>query len=106
MTDEKPTLDADAVAALKARLLPLMNEGNRDKTAQAPVTVIVGMDMAFHDKLPQLFQTESAQRGSGALFGNAGGNSGAGVGFTRHPVSGEPTPWIDFLVASSAARKS
>ena len=26
----------------KARLLPLMNEGNRDKTAQAPVTVIVG----------------------------------------------------------------
>jgi iron complex outermembrane recepter protein len=25
------------------------------------------------DKLPQLFQTESAQRGSGALFGNAGG---------------------------------
>ena len=26
------------------------------------------------DKLPQLFQTESAQRGSGALFGNAGGS--------------------------------
>ena len=25
------------------------------------------------DRLPQLFQTESAQRGSGALFGNAGG---------------------------------
>lgn len=45
----------------KARLLPLMNEGNRDKTAQAPVTVIVGMDMAFHDKLPQLFPHADAR---------------------------------------------
>lgn len=47
--------------AAKARLLPLMNEGNRDKTAQAPVTVIIGMDMAFHDKLPQLFPHADAR---------------------------------------------
>ena len=26
------------------------------------------------DQLPQFFQTQSAQRGSGALFGNAGGS--------------------------------
>lgn len=39
----------------KARLLPLMSEGNRDKTAQAPVTAIIGYDMAFHDHLPTLF---------------------------------------------------
>jgi pyruvate,orthophosphate dikinase len=32
------------------------------------------------------------------VFGNAGGNSGAGVGFTRHPSTGEPLPWVDFLV--------
>ncbi len=32
------------------------------------------------------------------VFGNAGGNSGAGVGFTRHPSTGEPVPWVDFLV--------
>ncbi len=31
------------------------------------------------------------------VFGNGGGRSGAGVGFTRDPRSGEPTPWVDFL---------
>jgi pyruvate,orthophosphate dikinase len=31
------------------------------------------------------------------VFGNAGGASGAGVGFTRHPSTGEPAPWVDFL---------
>lgn len=31
------------------------------------------------------------------VFGNGGGLSGAGVGFTRNPSSGEPLPWIDFL---------
>ncbi|OIQ99894.1 pyruvate, phosphate dikinase [mine drainage metagenome] len=31
------------------------------------------------------------------VFGNAGGVSGAGVGFTRNPSSGEPSPWVDFL---------
>jgi pyruvate, orthophosphate dikinase len=31
------------------------------------------------------------------VFGNAGGTSGAGVGFTRHPSTGEPRPWVDFL---------
>ena len=39
----------------KARLLPLMSEGNRAKTAQAPVTVIIGQDIDFHDTLPTLF---------------------------------------------------
>jgi len=31
------------------------------------------------------------------VFGNAGGVSGAGVGFTRHPSTGEAEPWVDFL---------
>ncbi|MBC8119682.1 MAG: pyruvate, phosphate dikinase, partial [Burkholderiaceae bacterium] len=31
------------------------------------------------------------------VFGNAGGQSGAGVGFTRDPATGEPTLWVDFL---------
>lgn len=34
------------------------------------------------------------------VFGNAGGRSGAGVGFTRDPVSGEPALWVDFLFNS------
>ncbi|MFN4003788.1 MAG: PEP/pyruvate-binding domain-containing protein [Hylemonella sp.] len=31
------------------------------------------------------------------VFGNAGSLSGAGVGFTRNPIDGQPAPWVDFL---------
>ena len=31
------------------------------------------------------------------VFGNSGGRSGAGVGFTRNPATGEPGLWVDFL---------
>jgi pyruvate,orthophosphate dikinase len=31
------------------------------------------------------------------VFGNAGGHSGAGVGFTRDPITGERRLWVDFL---------
>jgi pyruvate,orthophosphate dikinase len=31
------------------------------------------------------------------VFGNAGGQSGAGVGFTRDPATGESALWVDFL---------
>lgn len=31
------------------------------------------------------------------VFGNAGGLSGSGVGFTRDPSNGDPFPWVDFL---------
>jgi pyruvate,orthophosphate dikinase len=31
------------------------------------------------------------------VFGNAGGLSGAGVGFTRNPSDGDPAPWVGFL---------
>lgn len=48
-------------AAAKERLLPCMSRGNREKTRQAPVTVIVGMDLAFHDRLPQLFPHADAR---------------------------------------------
>jgi 3-hydroxypropanoate dehydrogenase len=39
----------------KARLLPLMSEGNRAKTATAPVTVVVAFDGDFHEQMPFLF---------------------------------------------------
>lgn len=32
------------------------------------------------------------------VFGNSGMQSGSGVGFTRDPIKGEPTLWLDFLV--------
>lgn len=37
------------------KLVECMSPGNRDKVRAAPVTAIIGMDMAFYDKLPQLF---------------------------------------------------
>ena len=39
----------------KARLSTCMSHGNRHKVEQAPVTVVIGMDLAFVDTLPQLF---------------------------------------------------
>ncbi len=39
----------------KARLVPHMAEGNRAKTLQAPVNLIIGMDMDFPETLPALF---------------------------------------------------
>src|SRR5690606_9705000 len=38
----------------KAKLGPALSEGNRAKTMAAPVTVIVGHDLRFYDKLPVL----------------------------------------------------
>ena len=31
------------------------------------------------------------------VFGNSGNRSGAGVGFTRDPSTGERRLWVDFL---------
>lgn len=45
----------------KARLNPLMDEGNRGKTLEAPATAIIGMDLAFYDKLPYLFPHTDAR---------------------------------------------
>ena len=42
-------------AEAKARLSPHLSEGNRAKTMAAPVTVIVGMDLAFYEHMPKLF---------------------------------------------------
>lgn len=39
----------------KARLVPLMAEGNQAKTQAAPATALLAADVDFHDELPQLF---------------------------------------------------
>jgi 3-hydroxypropanoate dehydrogenase len=63
----------------KERLLPCLSPGNVPKVASAPLTVIVGMDMAFYDRLPVLFPHGDA----------------------RAPYIGKPE-----LVASAALRNS
>ena len=42
-------------AAAKERLRPHLAPANVDKTMTAPVTAIVGHDLAFHEHLPRLF---------------------------------------------------
>lgn len=41
--------------AARARLAPFMSSTNRAKTLAAPVNVIMAYDMAFADRLPELF---------------------------------------------------
>lgn len=45
----------------RLRLIECMSPGNRQKVSEAPVTVIVGMDMAFHEHLPKLFPHTDAK---------------------------------------------
>ena len=39
----------------KARLKPILAEGNREKTMTAPAIALIGHDLDFYEKLPQLF---------------------------------------------------
>jgi 3-hydroxypropanoate dehydrogenase len=39
----------------KERLRPALSEGNLEKTMAAPVTAIIGYDLKFYDRLPELF---------------------------------------------------
>ena len=48
--------------AAKAKLADCVSDGNRPKVLAAPVTVIVGMDLAFYEKLPQLFPHDQTAR--------------------------------------------
>jgi nitroreductase len=61
--------------AAKARLLPLLAPGNREKTRMAPVTVLLAYDRRFHERLPQLFPH----------------NPGAAAAFAANPALAETT---------------
>ncbi len=45
----------------KQKLVACMAAGNAEKTGKAPVTAIIGMDMEFYEKLPQLFPHTDAR---------------------------------------------
>lgn len=47
--------------AAKEKLKPCLMEGNVAKTMAAPVTVIIGQDMEFYEKLPELFPHTDAK---------------------------------------------
>ena len=48
-------------AESRERLKPCLAEGNVDKTMTAPVTAIIGNDMKFYDRLPELFPHADAR---------------------------------------------
>jgi len=48
-------------AEAKAKLGPLMSDGNRAKTLEAPVTAIIGTDHEFYEHLPKLFPHADAR---------------------------------------------
>ena len=48
-------------AEAKAKLVACMGPGNVAKVQQAPVTAVIGMDMEFFEKLPQLFPHTDAK---------------------------------------------
>ncbi|MBV8938938.1 MAG: malonic semialdehyde reductase, partial [Alphaproteobacteria bacterium] len=45
----------------KEKLKPCLDEGNVNKTMQAPVTAIIAMDIHFYDKLPTLYPQADAK---------------------------------------------
>lgn len=47
--------------AEKEKLVACMDPGNHEKTKTAPVVAIIGMDMEFYEKLPQLFPHADAR---------------------------------------------
>ena len=104
----------------KARLAPALDEGNRAKTTAAPVTVIVGHDEDFHEKLSYLFPHTDAKSWfegpregrSVAAFRN-GSLQGAylilaarALGLDTGPMSGFNNAMVDELFFAGTAIKS
>ena len=48
-------------AEAKEKLAGLASDNNADKIRQAPVTAIIGMDLAFYERLPELFPPADAR---------------------------------------------
>jgi len=94
----------------RERLLPLMSEGNRDKTATAPVVAVVAADVDFHERLAehmpfrpearQMFDGQDAMRADVARY-NAALQTGyfivgiRAAGLVAGPMGGFDGPGID-----------
>ncbi len=107
-------------AEAKARLLACVSPGNVAKITEAPVTVVVGMDLLFHDKLPQLFPhvdarpwfagkdaviLESAMRNS-SLQGGYMILAARALGLDCGPMSGFDAAKVDAAFWSGTAVKT
>ena len=104
----------------KDKLLGCVSPGNVNKVREAPVTVIVGMDLDFHDKLPKLFphvdarswfvndaakRAESAMRNS-SLQGGYLIMAARALGLDCGPMSGFDPAKIDAAFWAGTAVKT
>ena len=107
-------------AEAKQKLAPALSEGNLAKTMAAPVTVIVGFDLDFHEKLPYLFphidakswfdgpregRHESAFR-NGTLQGAYLMMAARALGLDAGPMSGFDNAKVDEAFFAGTAIKS
>lgn len=46
----------------RARLVPLLSEGNREKTAAAPLVAVLAADTEFHERIPEVFPIRPEMR--------------------------------------------
>ena len=104
----------------RARLGPCMSAGNEAKTRQAPVTAIIGMDMEFYEKLPQLFPHADARSwflGNEKLIQSTAFRNGTlqgaylimaarAVGLDCGPMSGFDNDGVDKAFFPGSATKS
>ena len=104
----------------KARLVSCMSAGNAAKTGQAPVTVIIGMDMAFHEQLPQLSPAVDARAwfaGNEALIASTAFRNSSlqgaylimaarAIGLDCGPMSGFDNAKVDELFFAGTTIKS
>lgn len=110
----------------RERLIPLLTEANRAKTASAPVAAILAIDLEFHEHIPRLypvgahlrdrFQADAEDRERAATFSGAmqagyfilaaravGLAAGPMLGFDKAAVDAEffaGRPWRSILVVN------
>lgn len=104
----------------RERLRPCLAEGNVAKTMSAPVTAIIGHDMAFHDRLPNLFPHTDARAwfvGDDSLISSTAFRNGTlqgaylmmaarAVGLDCGPMSGFDNEKVDAAFFTGTAVKS
>jgi 3-hydroxypropanoate dehydrogenase len=107
--------------AAKEKLRPALSAANVDKTMAAPVTAIIGMDVHFYEKLPELFPhvdakawfkdlpenvLESMALRNGSLQGGYFMLAARALGLDCGPMSGFDNAKVDAAFFAGATVKS
>ncbi len=104
----------------KEKLAPHLADNNRAKSMEAPVTAIVAIDYAFHDKLPKLFPHADARSwfaGNEPLIQESGFRNGSlqgaylivaarALGLDAGPMSGFDNAGVDKAFFAGTAIRS